>query len=96
MARPAATRSGALQYGCGQGRVVAEHQSGAEKCHGRIEQRSVKLTDYLDWFEPDERKPTLNLLRADQSVIDTMRSKRIRAALCEKTLETFLKINHSK
>ena len=169
----------ALEYGCSQGRVVAEHQGGAEKGHGRIEQRSVKVTDYLDWFEPDERKHwlglrsvvevtstrelndgskstekryyltshapdaqklldlvrrhwgienrchwvldvtfnedqcrarmgdaaqnlallrklTLNLLRADQSVKDTMRGKRIRAALCEKTLETFLKINKSK
>jgi predicted transposase YbfD/YdcC len=169
----------ALEYGCSQGRVVAEHQSGAEKGHGRIEQRSIKVTDYLDWFEPDERKHwlglrsvvevtctrelnngnksnekryyltshapdaqklldlvrrhwgienrchwvldvtfnedqcrarmghaaqnlallrklTLNLLRADQSVKDTMRGKRIRAALCERTLETFLKINDSK
>jgi predicted transposase YbfD/YdcC len=169
----------ALEYGCSQGRVVAEHQSGAEKGHGRIEQRSIKVTDYLDWFEPDERKHwlglrslvevtstrelnngskstekryyltshapdaqklldlvrrhwgienrchwvldvtfnedqcrvrmghaaqnlallrklTLNLLRADQSVKDTMRGKRIRAALCERTLETFLKIKDSK
>lgn len=169
----------ALEYGCSQGRIAAEHQSGAEKGHGRIEQRSIKVTDYLDWFEPDERKHwlglrsvvevtsirelnngttskekryyltshapdaqklldlvrrhwgienrchwvldvtfhedqcrvrmghaaqnlallrklTLNLLRADQSVKDTMRGKRIRAALCERTLETFLKINVSK
>lgn len=169
----------ALEYGCSQGRVVAEYQSGAEKGHGRIEQRSIKVTDYLDWFEPDERKHwlglrsvvevtstrelnngskstekryyltshapdaqklldlvrrhwgienrchwvldvtfnedqcrarmghaaqnlallrklTLNLLRADQSVKDTMRGKRIRAALCERTLETFLKIKDSK
>jgi predicted transposase YbfD/YdcC len=169
----------ALEYGCSQGRVVAEHQSGAEKGHGRIEQRSIKVTDYLDWLEPDERKHwlglrslvevtstrelnngskstekryyltshapdaqklldlvrrhwgienrchwvldvtfnedqcrvrmghaaqnlallrklTLNLLRADQSVKDTMRGKRIRAALCERTLETFLKIKDSK
>ena len=169
----------ALEYGCSQGRVVAEHQSGAEKGHGRIEQRSIKVTDYLDWFEPDERKHwlglrsvvevtstrelnngskstekryyltshapeaqklldlvrrhwgienrchwvldvtfnedqcrarmghaaqnlallrklTLNLLRSDQSVKDTMRGKRIRAALCERTLETFLKIKDSK
>lgn len=169
----------ALEYGCSHGRVVTEHQSGAEKGHGRIEQRSVKVTDYLDWFEPDERKHwlglrsvvevtstrelnsgdkssekryyltshapdaeklldlvrrhwgienrchwvldvtfnedqcrarmghaaqnlallrklTLNLLRADQTVKDTIRGKRIRAALCEKTLETFLKINNSK
>jgi predicted transposase YbfD/YdcC len=169
----------ALEYGCRQGRVVAEHQGGVEKGHGRIEQRSIKVTDYLDWFEPDERKHwlglrsvvevtstrelnngskstekryyltshapdaqklldlvrrhwgienrchwvldvtfnedqcrarmghaaqnlallrklTLNLLRADQSVKDTMRGKRVRAALCEKTLETFLKIKDSK
>jgi predicted transposase YbfD/YdcC len=169
----------ALEYGCGQGRVVAEHHSGAEKGHGRIEQRSVKITDYLDWFEPNERKHwlglrsvvevtstrelsngskstekryyltshapdaeklldlvrrhwgienrchwvldvtfnedqcrarmghaaqnlallrklTLNLLRSDQTVKDTIRGKRIRAALCEKTLEAFLKLNNSK
>jgi predicted transposase YbfD/YdcC len=42
------------------------------------------------------RKLALNLLRADQSVKDTMRGKRIRAALCERTLETFLKIKDSK
>jgi hypothetical protein len=30
------------------------------------------------------RKLTLNLLRADQSVKDTMRGKSIRAVLCEK------------
>ena len=41
------------------------------------------------------RKLTLNLLRADQSVKDTMRGKRIRAALCERTLETFLKLKDS-
>jgi len=169
----------ALEYGCGQGRVVAEHHSGAEKGHGRIEQRSVKITDYLDWFEPNERKHwlglrsvvevtstrelsngskstekryyltshapdaeklldlvrrhwgienrchwvldvtfnedqcrarmghaaqnlallrklTLNFLRSDQTVKDTIRGKRIRAALCEKTLEAFLKLNNSK
>ena len=168
----------ALDYGRSRGSVVLEHQGGAEKGHGRIEQRSIKVTDYLDWFEPDERKHwlglrgvveitstretrsgtsiekryyltshapaaeklldlvrrhrgienrchwvldvtfnedqcrarmgyaaqnlallrklTLNLLRADQSVKDTMRGKRIRAALCEKTLETFLKINVPK
>jgi predicted transposase YbfD/YdcC len=45
----------ALEYGCSQGRVVAEHQSGAEKGHGRIERRAVKVADYLDWFEPNER-----------------------------------------
>jgi predicted transposase YbfD/YdcC len=169
----------ALKYGSSQGRVVAVHQSGVEKGHGRIEQRTVKVTDYLDWIEPAERKHwlglrsvveltsereltngerttekryyltshapdaeklldlvrrhwgienrchwvldvtfnedqcrvrmghaaqnlallrklTLNLLRADQSVKDTIRGKRIRAALCEKTLEAFLKISHSK
>jgi hypothetical protein len=42
------------------------------------------------------RKLALNLLRADQSVKDTMRGKRIRAALCERTLETFLKIKDSE
>jgi hypothetical protein len=30
------------------------------------------------------RKLTLNLLRQDQTIKDTMRAKRIRAALCEK------------
>lgn len=170
---------GALEYGCRQDRVVEEHHGGAEKGHGRIEHRSIKVTDYLDWLEPAERKHwlglrsvvevtstrelnsgsksiekryyltshapeaeklldlvrrhwgienrchwvldvtfhedqcrarmghaaenlallrklTLNLLRADQSVKDTMRGKRIRAALCEKTLEALLKISHSK
>ena len=169
-----------LEYGCSKGRVVAEYQSGAEKGHGRIEQRSIKATDYLDWLEPQERKDwlglrsvievtstreltdgntslekryyltshapvaaekllelirshwgienrchwvldvtfnedqsrvrmghaaqnlallrklTLNLLRADKTVKDTMRGKRIRAALCEKTLAAFMKINDSK
>ncbi len=37
-----------------------------------------------------------NLLRHDQTIKDTMRGKRIRAALCEKTLETLLKLNISK
>ena len=41
-------------------------------------------------------KLTLNLLRHDQAVKDTMRGKRIRAALCEKTLETLLKLDISK
>jgi predicted transposase YbfD/YdcC len=31
------------------------------------------------------RKLTLNLLRHDQTIKDTMRGKRIRAALCEKS-----------
>ena len=38
------------------------------------------------------RKLTLNLLRADQAIKDTMRGKRIRAALCEQTLETLMKL----
>ncbi|MGL5019800.1 MAG: hypothetical protein ACRDBP_16815 [Luteolibacter sp.] len=42
------------------------------------------------------RKLTLNLLRHDQTIKDTMRGKRIRAALCEKTLKTRLKLNISK
>ncbi len=42
------------------------------------------------------RKLTLNLLCHDQSIKDTMRGKRIRAALYEKTLETLLKLNISK
>ena len=39
------------------------------------------------------RKLTLNLLRHDQTIKDTMRGKRIRAALCEKTLETLMKLD---
>lgn len=166
----------ALRYGQSQGSVVTQFQGAFEKGHGRIEQRSVKVTDYLDWIEPAERKHwlglrtlveitssrelnngkastekryfltsrapvaeellglvrrhwgienrchwildvtfdedqcrarkgnaaqnlallrklTLNLLRLDKSCKDTIRGKRIRAALCEKTIETFLKIN---
>ena len=168
----------ALDYGKTKGSQVRHHDSGPEKSHGRIEQRVVKATDYLDWFEPAERKHwlglrslveitstrqlkgqtstekryyltshapdaeqlgrlarrhwgienrchwvldmtfaedhcrvrkghaaenlallrklTLNLLRHDQTIKDTMRGKRIRAALCEKTLETLLKLNISK
>jgi len=90
-----------------------------EKGHGRIEQRSVKVTDNLDWFPPSERKHwlglrsivevtatrdtgntaqnlALNLLRADKTVKDTIRGKRIRVILCKSTLEAFLKINSSK
>jgi hypothetical protein len=39
------------------------------------------------------RKLTLNLLRHDQTIKDTMRGKRIRAALCEKTLQTLMKLD---
>jgi hypothetical protein len=39
---------------------------------------------------------TLNLLRDDLTVKDTIRGKRIRAALCEKPLEFLLKIKDSK
>ena len=168
----------ALEYGKTKGSQVRHHDPGPEKSHGRIEHRVVKVTDYLDWFESDERKHwlglrslveitstrelkgrtstekryyltshapeaerlgrlvrrhwgienrshwvldvtfdedqcrvrkghaaenlallrklTLNLLRHDQTIKDTMRGKRIRAALCEKTLETLLKLNFPK
>jgi predicted transposase YbfD/YdcC len=169
----------ALQYGQTQGCVCTQYHSEFEKGHGRIEQRSAKATDYLDWMDPSERKHwlglrtlleitsyrelkggkastekryyltsrppaaeellglarrhwgienrchwildvtfdedqcrarkgnaaqnlallrklTLNLLRLDKSCKDTMRGKRIRAALCDKTLEMFLKINVPK
>jgi hypothetical protein len=101
----------AFEYGKTKGNKVRHHDPGPEKSHGRIEQRVVKATDYLDWFEPAEpkhwlghaaenlallRKLTLNLLRHDQTIKDTMRGKRIRAALCEKTLGTLLKLNISK
>jgi predicted transposase YbfD/YdcC len=164
-----------LDYGRSKGAIVAEHDSGWEKGHGRIERRVVKVTDYLDWFQPTERKHwlglrslveitstrqikgetsiekryyltshapnaeklgdlvrrhwgienrchwvldvtfdedqcrvrkghaaqnlallrklTLNLLRVDQTIKDTMRGKRIRAALCEQTLETLMKLS---
>jgi predicted transposase YbfD/YdcC len=168
----------ALGYGKTKGSQVRHHNSGPEKSHDRIEQRIVKATDYLDWFEPAERKYwlglhslveitstrqlkgqtstekryyitshapdaellgrlvrrhwgienrchwvldmtfdedhcrvrkghaaenlallrklTLNPLRHDQTIKDTIRGKRIRAVLCEKTLETLLKLNISK
>ena len=38
------------------------------------------------------RKLALNLLRHGQAIRDTMRGKRIRAALCEDTLETLMKL----
>jgi predicted transposase YbfD/YdcC len=38
------------------------------------------------------RKLALNLLRHDRTIKDTMRGKRIRAALCEDTLETLMKL----
>jgi len=164
-----------LAYGESKGAALAYHNPGPEKGHGRIEHRTVRVTDYLDWFEPAERKHwlglrslveitstrqikedvsiekryyltshkpeaeklsdmvrrhwgiencchwvldvtfdedqcrarkghaaenlallrklTLNLLRHDQKIKDTMRGKRIRAALCEKTLETLLKMS---
>ena len=165
----------ALQYGLSKGAIVEHCDPGLEKGHGRIERRVVRVTDYLDWFEPAERKHwlglrslveitstreikgqtsiekryyltshapeaeklgdlvrrhwgienrchwvldvsfdedscrarkghaaqnlallrklTLNLLRADQTIKDTMRGKRIRAALCEQTLETLMKLD---
>jgi predicted transposase YbfD/YdcC len=168
----------ALEYGKTKGHQVRHHDPGKEKGHGRIEQRVVKVTDYLDWFEPSERKHwlglrslveitstrwlngetstekrhyltshapdaellgdlirrhwgienrchwvldmtfdedhcrvrkghaaenlallrklTLNLLRHDQTIKDTMRGKRIRAALCEKTLGILMKLDVSK
>lgn len=168
----------ALEYGKSKGNQVRHHDPGPEKSHGRIELRVVKATDYLDRFEPSERKHwlglrslveitstrqlkgqtstekryyltshapdaeqlgglarrhwgienrchwlldmtidedhcrvrkgyaaehlvllrklTLNLLRHDRTINDPMRGKCIRAALCEKTLATPLKINISK
>lgn len=168
----------ALEYGRTKGAAVHHHDPGPEKGHGRIEHRVVKATDFLDWFEPAERKHwlglrslveitstrqlkgetsiekryyltshdpeaarlgdlirrhwgienrchwvldmtfgedhcrvrkghagenlallrklSLNLLRHDQTIKDTMRGKRIRAALCEKTLEILLKLNIPK
>jgi predicted transposase YbfD/YdcC len=168
----------ALDYGKAKGRQVSHHDPGPEKSHGRTERRVVKATDYLDWFEPAERKHwlelrslveitssrqfkgetsiekryyltshapeaellgglvrrhwgienrchwvldmtfdedgcrvrkghaaenlallrklTLNLMRHDQTIKDTLRGKRIRAALCEKTLGTLMKLDISK
>jgi len=165
----------AMEYGRTKGSRISLHDPGPEKGHGRIEHRVVKVTDYLDWFEPSERKHwlglrslveitssrslkgetstekryylsshgpdaeklgdlvrrhwgienrchwvldmtfdedscrarkghaaenlallrklTLNLLRHDQTIKDTMRGKRIRAALCEKTLQTLMKLD---
>lgn len=167
--------SEALEHGRSKGRKVADHDSGWEKGHGRMEHRAVKVTDYLDWLDPEERKHwlglrslveitstreikgkrsiekryylsshapdaeklgdlvrrhwsienrchwvldmtfdedacrvrkghaaenlallrklTLNLLRNDKTIKDSMRGKRVRAVLCEKTLETLLKLN---
>lgn len=165
----------ALAYGEAKGSVVHHHDTGWEKGHGRLERRSVRVTDYLDWIDPAERKQwlalrslveitstreitgqtstekryyltshlpdaeklgglvrrhwgienrchwvldvtfdedhsrarkgnaaqnlallrklTLNLLRADRTIKDTMRGKRIRAALCEQTLQTLMKLH---
>lgn len=38
------------------------------------------------------RKPTLNLLRHEKTIKDTIRGKRVRAALWEKTLESLMKL----
>jgi predicted transposase YbfD/YdcC len=168
----------ALYYGKTKGRTVAHHDPGMERGHGRVEHRVVKVTDYLDWFEPSERKHwlglrslveitstrqlkgetsiekryyltshapeaellgclirrhwgienrchwvldmtfaedqcrvrkgyaaenlallrklALNLLRHDQTIKDTMRGKRIQAALCEKTLGILMKLESPK
>jgi hypothetical protein len=51
----------ALEYGKTKGSQVHYHDPGPEKAHGRIEHRLVKATDYLDWFEPAERKHWLGL-----------------------------------
>ncbi|MEP3212164.1 MAG: hypothetical protein ABJQ29_03125 [Luteolibacter sp.] len=40
---------------------MTRYDSGPEKGHGRTEQRVVRATDYLDWFEPAERKHWLGL-----------------------------------
>ncbi len=168
----------ALAYGREKGSQVAQYQGGTEKGHDRIEQRSIRVTDYLGWFEPSERKHwlglrsivevtatrevggsksterryyltshapdaekllglvrghwgienrchwvldvtfnedqcrarighaaqnlallrklTLNLLRSDQTIKDTIRGKRIQAMLCEDILETLMKIKVPK
>ena len=46
----------AMEYGRTKGSRISLHDPGPEKGHGRIEHRVVKVTDYLDWFEPSERK----------------------------------------
>lgn len=78
------------------------------RCHWGIENRCHWVLDMT--FDEDHcrirkghaaknlallRKLTLNLLRQDQAIKDAMRGKRIRAALCEKTLESLMKLDIS-
>jgi predicted transposase YbfD/YdcC len=99
----------ALAYGREKGAKVTQHQGGAEKGHGRIENRCHWVLDVT--FSEDQcrarmrhaaqnlallRKLTLNLLRSDQTIKDTIRGKRIQAMLCEDILETLMKIKVPK
>lgn len=51
----------ALRIGQKKGAIYDEYKVEAEKGPGRIEQRSIKVTDDLDWFVPTERKHWVGL-----------------------------------
>jgi DDE_Tnp_1-associated len=72
----------ALEYGKTKGNQVRHHDPGPEKSHSRIEQRVVKASDYLDGFEPAERKHGLGL----RSLVEITRPRKLRLALCPRIL----------
>jgi hypothetical protein len=70
----------AMEHGRTKGSRISSHDPGPEKGHGRIEHRVVKVTDYLDWFEPSERKHWLGL-RSLVEITSTRSLKGVRAAI---------------
>jgi predicted transposase YbfD/YdcC len=63
-----------LDYGKSKGHIVATYHSDFEKGHGRIEQRSIKVTNYIDWIDAVERKEWLGL----RSLIEITSSRELK------------------